>query len=153
MSQKITIRITVADATQFSAATPITTFNEIIPINAMASGNVVARLHLVSYNSLGAAHGVNCRLSPAVGAAANLEISIRVASATTTPATLNSFNNLCGEDGMLVPRQIGLINNASQAPTDPFPTPGASYVLLFSTTDKAAAGTLTVVYSIGDRLQ
>jgi hypothetical protein len=152
VSSKITYRITVTGVTQFSAATPIATFNEQYPLNA-AGDNVVARLHMVSYNSLGTAHEVNLRLSPGIAAAANLEIPLRVASATTTPATLNSFSVICGEDGQIVPRQTGLINNATQAPTDPFPSPGTSYILLFSTTSKDDDGTLTIVYSIGDRLQ
>lgn len=155
MSSKHTIRITVAGVTQFSAATPITTFNEFESLDSIIDrgDNIVARLHMISYNAEGTAHEVNLSLSPAVGSAASLQIPIRLANAATTPTTLNSFLIACGEDGTLVPRQTGLINNATQAPTDPFPTPGASYVLLFSTVGKDDDATITIVYSIGDRLQ
>lgn len=155
MSSKHTIRITVAGATQFSAATAITTFNEFEGLNAMAD-NFVARIHMISYSTAGApptAHEVNLVLAPATGAAVNLQIPIRQANSTTTPTTLSNFYINCGECGQVVPRQTGLINNATQAPTDPFGSPGTSYVLLFSTVSKAAAATLTVVYSIGDKNQ
>lgn len=144
-----TIRITVAGGTQFVATTAITTFNEFENLNALPD-NYTAKIHHLSYNSLGAAHTFTANLSPAVGSAANLQIILRAVDATTTPATANSFTLACG-DGIVVPRQTGLINNATQAPTDPFPSPDTSYVLLFSTTGKAGDGTLTVVYSIEEQ--
>lgn len=154
MSSKHTYQITVAGAVEFSAATAITNFNEIEALNTMPD-NVVARLHTISYNSSGDPHEVNLSLSPAVGAAAEDQIPIRIATATapaTTPPTLNRFLIACGEDGTLVPRQTGLINvPPAQAPTVAWGSPGTSYVLLFSTSGKTGDGVLTITYSIGDR--
>jgi len=141
-----TIRITVTGATQFSAATPITTFNEFLDVTALPD-NFIVKLQHLSYNSDGAAHTFNARLSPATGSAVELQIPLKVVDAMTTPTTANSFLLACG-DGIVVPRRQGLVNSVGQAPDSAFPGSPTSYVLLFSTVNKADDGTMTVVYSV-----
>jgi hypothetical protein len=140
------IQITVAGATQFVATTAIATFLEAKTVTTLPS-HVVPRIHGYNYNSTGAAHTVNLRLSPAVGSAAQLQIPLEVPT-----TSVNNFEQICGRDGYIVPRLFGLVNSVGQAPDTALGTPNnaAPFVLLFSTTGKAATGVFRVWYSYVD---
>lgn len=122
---------TLAGAAQFSAAAAIVTFLEDGQLTSQPP-NKAARILGYSYNSLGTAATVNLRLAPAAGVAANLEIPLE------TPASaVNSFTNICGPGGLVVPRTA-------------MAGGGVSFVVLFSTVGKDDAGTFRLWYAIGD---
>lgn len=142
--------ITLAGATQFSAATAVATFLENNTVTTLGP-NFAPRILGYSYNSLGAAATVTLRLSPATGSAVNLQIDLE-----TPAAAVNSFTNICGAGGVIVPRQFGLQNSATQALDTALGTPNvaAPLVLLFTTTGKTGAGTFRVwwdIVNLGDK--
>lgn len=136
------VRIEVTGATQFVNSIAITGFNE--QVSPLRFGpNTVPRILGYAYNSQGVAHTVALHLSPAVGADADAQIALQ-----TPTGTVNNFTQWCGTGGPLVPKLYGVASSGTQAPTaalgsSNFTTP---FVLLFSTTDKAADGTFYVWY-------
>lgn len=120
---------TVAGAGQFSAAAAIVTFIEQTNVNLLPS-HVGARIMGYSYNSLGAAHDATLTLASAAGVAVNLQINLEVQTG------INSFSEICGPDGIVVPRD----GNGS----------GNTFVVLFSTVGKANDGTFQLWYTIGN---
>ena len=141
MAGLFTVRVRVAGATQFVSTSPIVTFNEFTDLNG-TSQSTTARIHGYAYNSAGAAHNVRLVLTPpAAATGADEDIILEAPS-----STINSFSNLCGPGGIIVPRQYGIVANA-QPPAGNVIT-GETYQLFFSTTGKADAGTLYVWYSV-----
>ncbi len=120
---------TVAGVVQFSAAVAAVTFLEETELTDLPS-NYAARIFGYSYNSLGTAHTVSLTLAPAAGVANNLIIPIE-----TPVGLVNSFVNICGKEGIVVPRDQ---------------TTGVSFVALFSTVGKDDDATFRLWYAIGD---
>lgn len=128
-------------ATQFSAATPIVTFIEQLTV-APTPSDWSPRILGYSYNSQGPAHTVSLVMGPAGFANADEGIPLE------TPAgTVNSFSQLCGAGGIVVPRRIGFESTA-QPPGAPFVTNGAPFQLFFSTTNKNGAATFRCWYTV-----
>ncbi len=138
--------ITITGATQFDPATPVATFLEQTDITLEGPG-ILPRILGYSYNSIGAAQTITLNLAPAAGVAVNLQISLEAPT-----ATVNSFTNLCGNGGLVVPRQFGRTNNASQAIDTARGAINntAPMVLLFQTTSKDNTGTFRVWWDYVD---
>ncbi len=132
--------ITLTGATQFAATTAVATFLEQTDITTLGP-SLVPRILGYSYNSLGAAQTVTLNLSPAVGSAANLQIQLE---APTT--TVNSFSEICGNGGTVVPRRFGRTNSVGQGLDTALGTINntAPLVLLFTTAAKDNTGTFRV---------
>ena len=117
------------------------TFREATDVNAMPP-NYAAHIMGYAYNSEGAAHTVRLVMAPGVAGNADEEILLEAPT-----STLSSFTNLCGSDGIIVPRIFGL-NDVAQPPAVTT-TVGTTYQVLFSTTDKDGAATFSLWYKIG----
>lgn len=138
------VETTIAGAGNFSAATPVCTFLEELTVGQMPQ-DWAPRILGYSYATSGAAHGVRLVMAPAAGGAANLEM---VLEAPTDP--VQNFVQICGKDGIVVPRRLGLIGTTQPlTPADLITTPGDPFVMLFSTTAKQADGTFRVWYAVG----
>jgi hypothetical protein len=112
--------VTVAGATQFDPAAA--TFNFLDTFTSLPANSIV-RLKFLSYNSIGTAHNILVTLSPAVGAAGNLQVVLR------DETGINNFTDTCDRP---VPRASATI----------------PFVILVTTTGKDDAGTLRVGYTI-----
>ncbi len=143
MAGLITLKSTVTGATQFSNASPFCTFREVFTQLNSEPPNVVARIVSYGYNSTGAAHTVRLVLTPPAAATGGDEDIILEAPTST----VNSFSNLCGPDGIVVPRQYGFSGTDEQPLTTQIVS-AETYQLFFSTVGKAAQGTLYVTYKI-----
>lgn len=135
---------TIAGAVDFSAADPVVTFQEELTVDPMPQ-DWAPRIIGYSYATSGAAHGVSLVMAPIAGAAANLLIPLE------TPADpVANFVQMCGRDGLVVPRRIGF-EATTQPPVFPGDVQdiGTPFVLLFSTTAKQATGTFRCWYVIG----
>jgi hypothetical protein len=134
--------VTLTGATQFGAATAVATFLEQINI-LTASPTIAPRILGYSYNSLGAAATVTLRLSPTVASAVNLQVDLE-----TPTAAVNSFTNVCGKGGVVVPRQFGLTNDGLADQTLDvalgLPNSALPLVLLFTTVGKDNTATFRV---------
>jgi hypothetical protein len=118
------------------------TFNEQQSIASMPS-DWAARILGYSYNAQGVAHTVSLVLAPAAGFAADEGIPLE------TPADpVSSFEQICGRDGLVVPRRIGFESTA-QPPGVPFVTSGESFQVFLSTVGKAGDGTFRLWYAVG----
>lgn len=140
--------ITLTGATQFSAGEAVATFLEATDIT-LKGPDLAPRILGYSYTSLGTAATVTLRLAPVVGAALDLQIDLEV---PTVP--VNSFTNVCGRGGPIVPRLFGLQNDGAADQTLDV-TLGMSndaipMVLLFSTGGKDDRGTFRVWYDYVD---
>jgi hypothetical protein len=139
--------ITLAGATQFSAATAVATFLENSSLTTLPS-NFAPRIFGYSYNSLGTAATVTLRLSPTVASAVNLQITLE-----TPTAAVNAFTHSCGRGGVIVPRQFGLTNTDPGQALDTAlgaPENAAPLVLLFTTALKDDAATFRVWWDIAE---
>jgi len=136
------VQVRLGGATQFSAATPIVTFQEGTGINGQLAPDQAARIMGYAYNSQGAAHTVRLVLAAAAGGNADEEIILEAPS-----AAVNSFTQLCGPDGLVVPRRFG-IESVAQPPVGTV-TSAQTFVALFSTVGKAAAATFSLWYKVG----
>jgi len=140
--------VTLTGATQFAVTTAVATFLEQTVITTLGS-TIAPRIIGYSYNSLGAAATVTLRLSPDTASGVNLQVDLE-----TPTAALNSFTQVCGRGGIIVPRQFGLTNDglADQTLDVPLGTPNnaAPLVLLFTTAGKDNTGTFRVWYDYVD---
>ena len=140
--------ITLTAATQFVVTTPAATFLEQTVITTLGS-TIAPRILGYSYNSLGAAATVTLRLSPGTASAVNLQIDLE------TPATaVNSFTEICGRGGFIVPREYGFTNAGAADPTLNValgtPNNAAPLLLLFATAGKDNTATFRVWYDYVD---
>lgn len=141
------VEVTLAAAAQFSAATPIVTFEERSPLNGtpLPYGPEMAPVILgYSYSALGDAHTATLVLARAAGAAANLQIPLE-----DTGVALNSFSFLCGVGGgIVVPRRIGFEATAQPPVAADLVQGGEPWVVLFSTVGKTGNATFKLRYAI-----
>jgi hypothetical protein len=107
--------------------------------------SITARILGFSYNSLGAAHDVRLTLRGPSNVVPNLDDEIILRS----ESGINNFAEVCGPDGLVVPREFGIAASNQQPPTSPITTAG-TYRVFFSTTNKADAGTFILWYRIDE---
>lgn len=139
--------ITLTGVTQFGATTAVATFLESVDPTEL-SPTVQVRMFGYSYNSLGAAHQINLALATTAASPVNEQITLEAA------ATANSFQNICGVDGILVPRRQGLQNDgaASQLLDVDLNSPNNAppMVLIFVTVGKDNTATFRVWWDLVD---
>jgi hypothetical protein len=141
-----TIRSRVTGATQFDATNPIVTFIEFQTAGSNLNTlppEYTARIVGYAYNSHGAAHDVSLLLRPPANTVPNADDQIVLEQLTG----INSFTNMCGPDGLVVPRQYGIAASNQQPPTTQITT-AETYRVFFSTTNKANDATFFLWYRI-----
>ena len=143
-----TVAVRLPGVTQFSGATPVVTFQEYSNLNAQAP-NVTAKLVGYSYNAGGTpVHDATLTLRRPGGANADEFILLEERLAANSGA-VNSFSELCGEDGTVVPRQFGLFAAAQPPVIGDLVSTGETYQLFLVTAAKNGSATFTAWYSIG----
>lgn len=152
MQGVITIRSRITGAAQFDPTTgPIVTFAEWFGGGTTPTAlapSYTARIMGWAYNSQGAAHNASLLLRPPANVVPNADDQIVLQTMTNQ----NSFTNMCGPDGIVVPRQFGIAASNQQPPTTQLLT-GEFYQVFFSTTNKAADGTFFLWYRIAEESQ
>lgn len=141
-----TVEVRIATAgTQFSIASPVVTFAEYSDINTRGPGTH-ARLVGYYYNAGGGAvHDVTVFLNRPGAANSDQRVLLDERLASNNEA-VNSLTNVCGPDGIVVPKQFGIYSTV-QPPVGAVQT-GETYQLFVLTAGKNSAATFGAWYSI-----
>lgn len=146
------IRSRITGATQFDGVAPIVTFNEFLGGTGTQfpalPPSMTARILGYSYASLGAAHTIRLSLRSPLNVVPNLDDEIILRS----QSDVNTFAEVCGPDGLVVPRNFGISASNQQPPVSTI-TSQATFQVFFTTTGKADAGTFMLWYRIADENQ
>ena len=141
----INIKVRIAGAVDFVATSPIVTFREVslgpFPVN------YTARIVGYSYNSIGNAQDVRLVMTPRATATGG-DQDIILESKVGVPNRVNSFAEVCGPGGIVVPRRYGLEATAQPPVTADLVTVGEIYEVFFSTLNKSNDGTFYLWYQI-----
>ncbi len=129
----ITVDITIAGAVEFVRTSPVVTFAE---VTASTTVDQQIRLRGYSYNSTGAAHSVDLRLTRPPGPSGTSADIILVQE-----DGVNSFARLCD---VIIPREYGVVDTVQ--PPVATDTAIAPYQLFFATTGKLGNGTFVAWY-------